>query len=71
MAKSPKAKDELADIELLPDAWPRFERFVKDIVKAGPQHRPAKKDAEPKPRAPQPSSTPKPKQRTRKRLPQG
>jgi hypothetical protein len=30
------------DIELVPDAWPRFERFIRDIAKAGPQHRPAK-----------------------------
>jgi len=29
-------------IELVPDAWARFERFVKDIAKAGPQHRVAK-----------------------------
>jgi hypothetical protein len=21
------------------DAWPRFERFIRDIAKAGPQHR--------------------------------
>jgi hypothetical protein len=25
--------------ELLPDAWARFERFIRDIAKAGPQHR--------------------------------
>jgi hypothetical protein len=31
------------DIELLPDAWPRFERFVKAAAKAGPQHREAAK----------------------------
>jgi hypothetical protein len=28
-----------AEIELVPDAWPRFEQFIKEIVKAGPQHR--------------------------------
>ena len=27
------------DIELVPDAWPRFEKFIREIVKAGPQHR--------------------------------
>lgn len=26
-------------IELEPDAWPRFERFIRQITKAGPQHR--------------------------------
>jgi hypothetical protein len=35
---SRKARDE---IELEPDAWPRFERFIRDIAKAGPQHRTA------------------------------
>ena len=25
--------------ELHPDAWPRFEQFIRDIAKAGPQHR--------------------------------
>jgi len=34
-----KVRDE---IELEPDAWPRFERFIRDIAKAGPQHRAAK-----------------------------
>jgi len=29
-------------IELEPDAWPRFERFIRDIAKAGPQHRTTK-----------------------------
>jgi hypothetical protein len=29
-------------IELEPDAWPKFERFIRDVAKAGPQHRPAK-----------------------------
>jgi hypothetical protein len=23
----------------VPDAWPRFERFIRNIAKAGPQHR--------------------------------
>ena len=28
-----------AEIELVPDAWPRFEKFIREIVKTGPQHR--------------------------------
>jgi hypothetical protein len=39
MAKSPPKQE----IELVPDAWPRFERFIKQIAKAGPQHRVEKK----------------------------
>jgi hypothetical protein len=41
MTKAPKAdpKKAVQEIELLPDAWPRFERMVKTIAKAGPQHR--------------------------------
>jgi hypothetical protein len=31
------------EIELVPDAWPRFEQFVRDIAKAGPQHKAASK----------------------------
>lgn len=30
------------EVELLPDAWERFERAVKMIAKAKPKHRPAK-----------------------------
>jgi hypothetical protein len=30
------------EVELEPDAWPRFEQFIRDIAKAGPQHRTAK-----------------------------
>ena len=33
----PKKKP--GEIELIPDAWSRFERFIKQIVKAGPQHK--------------------------------
>jgi hypothetical protein len=49
MAKSPPKRE----IELVPDAWPRFERFIKQIAKAGPQHKPSemkvgKKKATPK-----------------------
>jgi len=29
-------------IELKPDAWPHFERFIRGIAKAGPQHRKGK-----------------------------
>jgi hypothetical protein len=39
MAKTKSVKS--AEVELEPDAWPRFERFVRDIAKAGPQHRTA------------------------------
>ena len=28
-----------AEIELVSDAWPRFEKFIREIVKTGPQHR--------------------------------
>jgi hypothetical protein len=28
-----------SEIELHPDAWERFTEFVKQIAKAGPQHR--------------------------------
>jgi len=38
MKKSQKA----IEVELQPDAWLRFERFIRDIAKAGPQHRAAK-----------------------------
>jgi hypothetical protein len=36
MAKSSKGH---AEIKLVPDAWPRFEKFITEIVKAPPQHR--------------------------------
>jgi hypothetical protein len=39
--KEPKRKSKPSDIELVPDAWPRFEKFITEIVKAGPQHRTA------------------------------
>jgi hypothetical protein len=38
MAKRSKGQ---AEIELVPDAWPRFEKFITEIVKAPPQHRAA------------------------------
>jgi hypothetical protein len=45
MAKPRKDQDEKeldVRVDLVPDAWTRFERFVQDIAKAGPQHRVAK-----------------------------
>jgi len=45
-----------AQIELVPDAWPRFERFIKEIVKAGPQHRVS--TAKPKAKASPKASSP-------------
>jgi hypothetical protein len=51
MEKKPKRTTTPAEegIELAPDAWERFDEFVKRIAKAGPQHRPAKKDRAPSP----------------------
>jgi len=40
MTKKPQKENE---IELYPDAWERFERAAKVIVKSPPQHRVAKK----------------------------
>jgi len=34
--------DKSKQIEFEPDAWPRFERFIRDLAKAGPQHRKSK-----------------------------
>lgn len=36
-----KAKD---DLEIVPDAWERFERAVDSAVKGGPMHRQARKE---------------------------
>jgi hypothetical protein len=41
MTRPRYAKDE--KVELLPDAWERFERAIKVVAKAKPKHRPAKK----------------------------
>jgi len=38
MKKTP-ATDDSRNLELVPDAWPRFEKFIREIAKAGPQHR--------------------------------
>ena len=46
-----KAKASKKGIELHDDAWPRFERFIRDIAKAGPQHRKAKSKGESEKRA--------------------
>jgi hypothetical protein len=42
MAKKPQLA-KLKEIELVPDAWPRFEQFIREVAKAGPQHREAPK----------------------------
>jgi hypothetical protein len=55
MTKPRKDQDEKPinkRVELEPDAWARFERFVQDIAKAGPQHRVLK----PKPHKPRAES---------------
>jgi hypothetical protein len=39
MGASKKNGQKLDEVELVPDAWPRFEKFIREIVKAGPQHR--------------------------------
>jgi hypothetical protein len=41
-AKQPRPKGDPPEVELDPDAWPRFEEFIKTVAKAGPKHRPAK-----------------------------
>jgi len=38
-----KATGKFPKIELEPDAWPRFERFIKAAAKTGPKHRLTKK----------------------------
>jgi len=42
MTKAPKANE----IESQPDAWEQFERAVDTVVKAPPQHKPAKRTGE-------------------------
>ena len=42
MAVTSKQSKVASNIEFEPDAWPRFEQFVRDIAKAGPQHRASK-----------------------------
>ncbi len=38
-AQKTKRKSKIKDVELHEDAWPRFEQFIRDIAKAGPQHK--------------------------------
>ena len=47
MAKPPKRKMKYVEIELVADAWPRFKQFIRDVAKAGPQHRPSKSKMRP------------------------
>jgi hypothetical protein len=37
--KKVKPEAELPEIELVKDAWPHFDRFIKVMAKAGRQHR--------------------------------
>lgn len=58
--KAKKSDPKIGEIELVSDAWPRFEKFIREIAKAGPQHRvstakPAK--ANPKALAPKKTRT--------------
>jgi len=39
-----KRKKKADEVELLPDAWRRFERAVDAAVKSGPKHRTKQKD---------------------------
>ena len=49
MAKSPKRpKQDQPEVELVSGAWPKFEGFIRDVAKAGPQHRQAPKSVTPK-----------------------
>jgi hypothetical protein len=49
--KDQKPAPKSDEIELHPDAWERFTEFIKQLAKAGPQHRPKKEDLdEQKPR---------------------
>jgi hypothetical protein len=49
MGASKKSDKKLDEVELVPDAWPRFEKFICEIVKAGPQHRDTSVKRGPKP----------------------
>ena len=60
MARSSKKQD----IELVQDAWPRFEKFIREIVKAGPQHRTP--SAKPKAKSSQEANPPKKRGRRKK-----
>ncbi len=51
MVKAPSKsvkRERVEEIEIEPGAWPRFERFIRDVAKAGPQHRQTPKSVTPK-----------------------
>jgi len=56
MGRSSKSAKAIADIELDPNAWPKFEALVKSAAKIGPKQNAAKssraKRAKPRKRAP-------------------
>ena len=45
MSGKPKSSCKAEDIEIDPDAWERFEHAVDVVIKSGPKHRQAPKDA--------------------------
>ena len=45
-AMASASKKTKPEIELEPNAWPRFEHFIKEVAKAGPQHRKSPAKAE-------------------------
>jgi hypothetical protein len=45
MATKSKSPDKENDLEILPDAWERFERAVNTVIKSGPMHRQRPHDA--------------------------
>ena len=45
MAEKSKLHEQKGETDLLPDAWERFERFIKKAAKMAPQHRRAKERA--------------------------
>jgi hypothetical protein len=51
MSNAPKKTEPLSDIEVVPDAWERFERFATGLAKSPPQHREAKSKASAKRRS--------------------
>ena len=44
-SKDMSKKPQLKEGEFHPDAWARFEKFIRDVAKAGPQHRKPKTKA--------------------------
>jgi hypothetical protein len=45
MAVKSKTLNKTNDLELVPDAWERFERAVDTVIKSGPMHRQQNHDA--------------------------